>query len=764
MNPSNIKTNILIVDDQVDHLRMLSTLLTRSGYEVRKALSGPMALHTIQLERPDLILLDVRMPGMNGYELCTLLKSQPETTTIPIIFLSAESEPSQKIRAFELGAVDYITKPVQAGETLARISNQLTIVQQQRQLVEQNQRLQHQEEVMRQRVRQERLLRRITQRIRRSLHLDNVLHTAVSEVQALLDTDRTLIFRFMPNWDGQVIAEATSRAELSILNRVISDPCFEYEWHLPYLQGRISSIADLSAEHSKPTCYMEMLQDLGVLANIVVPILQDETLWGLLVVHSCDRPRQWQSWERELLQQIATQLAIAIQQSELHCQLQTLNNDLERQVKTRTAQLQLAFDFEDTLKRITDRVRDTLDEDQILESAVRELVRALGIKGCNASRYDLQQRTATVVYEYTMLPGDYKDRSVDLDAFPEIYGTLMQGNVIQFCSLLPNADRGPVVSLACPIFDDQGMLGDLWLVNQTFHAYSEQDIRLVRQVTNQCAIAIRQARLYQSAQAQVEELERLNRLKDDFLSTISHELRTPLASIRVATQMLEITFQQLDITDERANRYLHILKQESVQEITLVNDLLDLQHLDAGTKPLELEELDLNVWLMPTIGTFEIRTETQQQTFEVSLAENLPTIVTDPPSLKRIVTELLNNACKYTPPGDRITLAIEVQGQDLHLQFQNFGVQIPADELSHIFDKFYRVTNADRWKHGGTGLGLTLTKKLVEYLGGRMAVDTPERSTRFQIWLPLCPPNGTLKKAVSESNHLPPPLDSAFVD
>ncbi|WP_204151838.1 response regulator [Leptolyngbya sp. CCY15150] len=731
--------NLLVIDDQVDHVRMMSALLVQHGYDVRKALSGRMALSTIQAERPDLILLDVRMPDMDGYELCATLKSQPDTCDIPVIFLSAEDQSQEKVRAFEVGAVDYITKPVQTGEILARISCQLTIVRQKQQLLDQNKRLQQQEDLMRQSMRQERLLRLITQRIRQSLQLQDVLNVAVSEVQQLLSNDRALIFRFQTDWSGTVIAEAVSDPALSIIGETIHDPCFASDWHRPYEQGHIRAIDDVT-QSSLQACHVEMLESLQVKANLVVPILQAENLWGLLIVQHCKQPRAWQSWEASMLQQLAGQLAIAIQQSELHHQLQHLNNDLERQVKARTTELQIAFEFEDTLKRITDKVRDTLDEDLILETAVRELTQALGVCGCNASRYNLQTGLATVVYEYTTLPGgDYKDRSVALSAFPELYQPLMQGESIQFCSLLSNVDRGPVVSLACPIFDDQGILGDLWLIDHTYQARSEQDLRLVRQVANQCAIAIRQARLYQSAQAQVQNLERLNLLKDDFLSTISHELRTPLASIRVATQMLQITFEQLGITDERANRYLSILHQESIQEISLINDLLDLQHLDAGTKPLELDTIDLKAWSASIVDTFQIRAEAQQQNFEAEIAEDLPPIVTDPASLKRIMTELLNNACKYTPPGDRILLAVQVKDNQLHLRFQNFGVQIPDSELPYIFDKFYRITNSDRWKHGGTGLGLTLTKKLVEYLGGTIQVYSPEQSTCFTICLPLRP-------------------------
>ena len=97
---------------------------------------------------------------------------------------------------------------------------------------------------------------------------------------------------------------------------------------------------------------------------------------------------------------------------------------------------------------------------------------------------------------------------------------------------------------AAPIRDDRDVLGDLWLINDADSYLTEIDIRLVEQVTNQCAIAIRQARLYQESQSQVRELERVNTLKDDFLSTVSHELRTPVTSMRVALQLLGVTLNQ----------------------------------------------------------------------------------------------------------------------------------------------------------------------------------------------------------------------------
>jgi len=134
---STLKADILIVDDTPENLRFLSTMLAEQGYEVRKALNGPMALATVQADPPDLILLDIKMPQMNGFEVCERLKSVDITRDIPVIFLSALDDVLDKVKAFNIGGVDYITKPFQFEEVLARVENQLSIRRLQKQLTQQ---------------------------------------------------------------------------------------------------------------------------------------------------------------------------------------------------------------------------------------------------------------------------------------------------------------------------------------------------------------------------------------------------------------------------------------------------------------------------------------------------------------------------------------------------------------------------------------------------------------------------------------------------
>jgi len=119
--------NILIVDDTVENLQLLASILKEAGYKVRPASNGKLALQAIESLKPDLILLDIKMPGMDGYEVCRILKSNPETKNIPVLFISALSDVNDKIRAFQVGGIDYINKPFQFEEVKARVSTHLQL-------------------------------------------------------------------------------------------------------------------------------------------------------------------------------------------------------------------------------------------------------------------------------------------------------------------------------------------------------------------------------------------------------------------------------------------------------------------------------------------------------------------------------------------------------------------------------------------------------------------------------------------------------------
>lgn len=256
------------------------------------------------------------------------------------------------------------------------------------------------------------------------------------------------------------------------------------------------------------------------------------------------------------------------------------------------------------------------------------------------------------------------------------------------------------------------------------------------------AISVRLAKqeTVNQLQHKIADLQRLNLLKDDLINTVSHDLRAPLANMKLAIQMLAVAK-----TSEQQQRYLKILQAECGREINLVNNLLDLQRLESQTYQVSLQAVELAEWLSKVIEPFRVRTSERHQNFQADWDAHLPAIVSDPESLERVIAELLNNACKYTPPGEEIDFKVRCTRKSRQQpSLVSFAIknraEIPSTALPHLFEKFYRVPGSDLSKQGGTGLGLALVQKLVERLGGNIQVDSQCGWTTFTVNLPAsCP-------------------------
>ncbi|WP_448562853.1 PAS domain S-box protein [Trichothermofontia sp.] len=612
---------------------------------------------------------------------------------------------------------------------------------------------------------QEYLMRLMTQHIHQSLDLDQILNTAVVEVRQFLQVDRALIYQLHPlngddatrlRYDVAVRAESIAPGCLSMLGWLLRDPWLQSEPVLASLQTgtpyTVTYFQDADPLLNLSPAAQDFLEFFQIRAVLMVPILHGESLWGVLVAHQCHTAQPWQPIDMRLLLQLVVQIGIAIQQAELYQTVQQLNQNLEQQVQERTAQLQQMLAFEALLQRITDKVRESIDEAQILQTAVKELALGLNLACCDTGIYNAEQTASTIRYEYTQnLPSAHGTVIPFADSpDPAVYAQLLQGQASQFCFMASSFVR-PVryqyVILACPIVDDHGVIGDLWLFRRQPHTFSDPEVRLVQQVANHCAIGVRQARLYQAAQSQVAELARLNRLKDDFLSTISHELRTPLSNMNNAIQMLELFLAQPNLFHEdaettlrlkpsRAASYLQILRHQYQEELELVNDLLDLSRLESGRVTLEQTIFDLRTWLPYVLELFDDRIRSHNQQLHVEIDPHLPLITSDRTYLEHILKELLNNACKYTPAGEEIRVQLRAKSPHIYLIVTNTGVTIPPTEIPHLFEKFYRVPTADPWKYGGTGLGLALVEQRVKQLGGRIWAESQPNLTRFIVELP----------------------------
>ncbi|MBD2577753.1 PAS domain S-box protein [Oscillatoria sp. FACHB-1406] len=173
----------------------------------------------------------------------------------------------------------------------------------------------------------ERSIGAMQERVRRSLELDTILTTTVEEVRQFLQNDRVLIYRFNPDWSGAVVAESVREPWIPVLGQTVRDPCFRDELVQAYKNGRIQVLNDLQSANLTP-CHYRLLEHFQISANLVVPIFQGDNLWGLLVAHHCEAPHLWQQAEIDFLKQLATQVGIATQQSQLYQKLKEANQKL----------------------------------------------------------------------------------------------------------------------------------------------------------------------------------------------------------------------------------------------------------------------------------------------------------------------------------------------------------------------------------------------------------------------------------------------------
>jgi len=184
---------ILVVDDTPANLEVLFNFLTDSGFKILVAEDGESAIQKAEYASPDLILLDIIMPGIDGFETCCRLKAKESTQYIPVIFMTALSETVDKVKGLQVGAVDYITKPLQHEEVLARVQTHLSLRNLTKQLQEQNLQLeqeikqrQRQEEELKRQYQRSQLFAEVTLKIRQSLNIEEILQAAVTEVQKIL--------------------------------------------------------------------------------------------------------------------------------------------------------------------------------------------------------------------------------------------------------------------------------------------------------------------------------------------------------------------------------------------------------------------------------------------------------------------------------------------------------------------------------------------------------------------------------------------------
>ncbi|MGA7938027.1 MAG: ATP-binding protein, partial [Kovacikia sp.] len=574
------------------------------------------------------------------------------------------------------------------------------------------------ESALQQQTMQERLRWNITQAIRQSLDLKAILNAAVAEVRQTLQADRVAVYRFQPDWSGDFIAESVSPGWVKLVEPEIPKVC--EDTHLQDTQGgrfqrhETFVISDIYAAglHS---CHIALLEQFQAKAYAVAPIFSGTALWGLLAIYQNATSRQWKDWEIELLQQIASQLAIAIQQSELYGQLQVELK--ERQQATAV------------IREAERRWRSLLDNVQLIVVGLDLLG---NINYVNPFFLSLTGYTDTEVIGKNWLENflpPSSQPSIQTD-FAEILNQYSQP--YHQSAILTRAGEERLIA---------------WN-NTTLQDSNNSVIGTI------------------SIGEDITERQKVEKMKNEFISIVSHELRTPLTSIRGSLGLLATGV--MDDEPAAMKRMIDIAATDTERLVRLVNDVLDLEKLESGKISL--------------IRTWCNAADLMQRSLEImhnSAQEANVQIIVQPLSLQiwvdadRIIqtlTNLLSNAIKFSPPAGTIWLnACLVDGEEDEPKGRNregqegqegqtsspaprslpptpsilFSVKdqgrgIPADKLESIFGRFQQVDASDSRDQGGTGLGLAICKSIVQQHEGHIWVESCwGQGSTFFFSLPL---------------------------
>jgi len=249
-------------------------------------------------------------------------------------------------------------------------------------------------------------------------------------------------------------------------------------------------------------------------------------------------------------------------------------------------------------------------------------------------------------------------------------------------------------------------------------------------------------------------LRNADRRKDEFLATLAHELRNPLAPISMGLELLEMSGE-----DRQAIHELCAMMQRQTRHmVRLVDDLMDVSRITRGKLELRRSQVELADIVRDAIEAARPLIEDAQHQLQVRLPDKQILVYADANRLTQVLTNLLNNAAKYTPRQGRIELAVEGTTTEAIVTVSDSGIGIPADKLDRVFEMFAQINNGSEFGHTGLGIGLTLVKRLIEMHGGSVEVQSAGRNlgTTFQVRLPVLPAASDPADGARDIGHVSP--------
>jgi PAS domain S-box-containing protein len=643
------------------------------------------------------------------------------------------------------------------------------------------------EDALRKQFQRERLVAAITQRIRKSLDLDTILNATVAEVRQALQTDRVIIFRFEPDWSGNVVVESVGSSWSAILGTNIYDPCFEQEYILPYQQGRVKSIEDIHTGNLSQ-CHFDLLAQFQVRANLVVPILNKERLWGLLVAHHCSDGRQWQQFEIDLLTSLASQVAIAIQQSQLY-----------EQAKAQAKR-------EQALNQVTQAIRQSLDLETIFSTATHEIEKLLQVDCAQIVQYLPERKLWVSVAACCKGLGLAGGIGLEIpDENNEIANRLKRLEVVRIDdtdSFEGKINRGvdqnfPRAWLLVPLQFNSSVWGALGLMMDVgpYH-WQDSEVELICEVADQLAIALQQAELYnqsclatataqtqahqlekalqelQRTQAQLVQSEKMSSL-GQLVAGVAHEINNPVSFIYgnlvhaggytqdllgliqlyqkqypIPTPEInsEIEALDLDFLIEDLPKLLDSMKIGAERICEIVSSLRNFSRIAEA----ERKAVDIHEGLDSTLVILRNRLKAQGDNPGIQVIKeygNLPKVECYAGQLNQVFMNLFTNAIDAIDeqtdsleqiPATPSTIRVRTELLNDHqvaIRIVDNGPGMTEQVKARLFDPFFTTKPVGT----GTGLGLSISYQIVvERHGGQLLCFSElGQGTEFVIQIPI---------------------------
>lgn len=460
-------------------------------------------------------------------------------------------------------------------------------------------------------VKQAQLLNRITSRLQESFDQDTIFDSVVEQTKISLEADRVIVYRFDENWQGTVVAESVDRPWKSALGETIADPCFASRYVKQYQMGRVNATPDIQ-KAGLTECHLKQLEPYQVKANLVVPILANQKLYGLLIVHQCSKPREWYTSEIDFLKQIATQVGFAIQQVQLIEKQQAIADQAQR------------------LNRIVSNIRQSLIAEDIFAAAVENTQEALKADRVIVYRFDENWQgtvvAESVVGEYPPSLGAkifdpcFADRYVKQYQKGRIKATanIQQAGLTE-CHLAQLEPFKVKANLVVPILAKQKLYG-LLIAHQCSdpRQWLESEIDFVSQVSTQIGFALDQAILLEEQQAATQQAQMLNEIVGHIREHLDPQriLQTTVAEIRKAMKVERAVIYRFDenfdgniVAESVTSDYLSIIdipnevscfpveyvKQYQQGRICTINDLTQARLTDCHREKLEQWQVKANI-------------------------------------------------------------------------------------------------------------------------------------------------------------------------